>query len=283
MAIKKLLVLFYILSMIIAFGGPKDVLAVVDGGTAPSIPVGECRYIESGKKVECNVAILTGAYPKLSRTGLTTTKATYESGAYSQGAYIYKYKIVTTKADKDSGKLTQTRFVEATGRSSSTTTTVKVTGTPPTFPAPTTPTPTPDPDPDPDTETTTPTEPVEIGFGEIVDVDTDLSSTKGCGADGKYSSGILKGVSCTGATKTKEEVVQIIKNIIEDFLLPTVGVIFVTVIVLGGLVYITSGGNEESVKRGKKILTSGIIGFLIVTLSYTLIRIFVAILGGNIV
>jgi hypothetical protein len=131
--------------------------------------------------------------------------------------------------------------------------------------------------------TTTPSEPLEIGFGETVDVDTDLSSTKGCGADGKYTSGILKGVSCTGATKTKEEVVQIIKNIIEDFLLPTVGVIFVTVIVLGGLVYITSGGNEESVKRGKKILTSGIIGFLIVTLSYTLIRIFVAILGGNIV
>lgn len=48
------------------------------------------------------------------------------------------------------------------------------------------------------------------------------------------------------------------------------GAIFVVVILVGGLQYLTSAGNEEAVARGKKTLTYGIIGITITIMSYAI-------------
>jgi len=100
--------------------------------------------------------------------------------------------------------------------------------------------------------------------------------------DKLYSKGLLKGVSCYRATRTLEEVLQIVRNIVTTLLLPVVGILFMIMLLIGGILYITSAGNEQRAERGKKVLTAAIIGLLIVTLSYTLIAIFTNIIGGGV-
>lgn len=97
-----------------------------------------------------------------------------------------------------------------------------------------------------------------------------------------YTVGILKGIPCKGAIDSVPQVLTFIKNIVLEFLLPTVGTIFLIMILLGGILYITSRGNQTQLDRAKKTLTAAIIGLLIVTLSYTLIAIYAGILGGGV-
>lgn len=283
---KSQILLTSIMAFFIFYSGVT--YAIVDPGTPtqPSIPEGECRYKNSGQIVECNVAT-QNSLVYMPRDSISSTEAVYKSDGYSTSTYTYLYKITIKKSNKDSGQLEEKVYRLSDGRNTRTTTTeVVVTGTAPTFPAAP---PDPDDDPagstpddDPAGSTANKSEPVSGNVSGDVNPVKHLFSTPGCDSSGVYTSGILRGVSCQGATKTKEEVVTIVKNIIEAFLLPIVGVLFITIIVVGGLVYITSGGNEESIKKAKKILTSGIVGLLIVTLSYTIIRIFVAILGGSV-
>ena len=57
--------------------------------------------------------------------------------------------------------------------------------------------------------------------------------------------------------------VQII-NIVLGFL----GLIAVIIVIYGGFVWMTSGGNQEDVGKAKKILISGLIGLVIILLSW---------------
>lgn len=51
-------------------------------------------------------------------------------------------------------------------------------------------------------------------------------------------------------------------------ILGIVGVIFLLMIVYGGVVWMTSGGNEERIRTAKKLLTSSVIGLVIVMTAY---------------
>lgn len=51
------------------------------------------------------------------------------------------------------------------------------------------------------------------------------------------------------------------------------GVIAVLFVVIGGFQYVTSGGNEESAKKGKKTLTNAVIGIVVVVLAYAIINV----------
>lgn len=53
------------------------------------------------------------------------------------------------------------------------------------------------------------------------------------------------------------------------------GVIAVVFIIVGGYMYLTSGGNEEAAEKGRKVLTNSIIGLLIIILAATIVRIIV--------
>jgi hypothetical protein len=50
------------------------------------------------------------------------------------------------------------------------------------------------------------------------------------------------------------------------------GIIALGVVLYGGFVWMTSGGNEEKITRAKKILTNGLIGLIIIVLAFSIVQ-----------
>ena|SRR3989338_5516696 len=67
-------------------------------------------------------------------------------------------------------------------------------------------------------------------------------------------------------TKDLREGVMAIVNVLLGFL----GIVAIIVILYGGFVWLTSAGNEEKVGQAKKIITAGIIGLIIIFVSYAI-------------
>ena len=57
---------------------------------------------------------------------------------------------------------------------------------------------------------------------------------------------------------------------IVNILLAFLGVIFIVLIIYGGFLWMTAGGNEDQVGRAKKFITNATIGLVVVMLSYAL-------------
>ena len=55
-----------------------------------------------------------------------------------------------------------------------------------------------------------------------------------------------------------------------NVLLGFLGIIAIVIILYGGFVWLTSGGNEEKVGQAKKIISAGIIGLVIIFVAYAL-------------
>jgi len=70
-----------------------------------------------------------------------------------------------------------------------------------------------------------------------------------------------------GTRDIREGIMTIVK-----YLLTFLGVIAILVMLYGGFVWLTSAGNEEKVGQAKKIITAGIIGLVIIFISYALAR-----------
>jgi|TARA_Y100000310_G_scaffold344313_1_gene456356 hypothetical protein len=49
------------------------------------------------------------------------------------------------------------------------------------------------------------------------------------------------------------------------------GVVFVTVILIGGYIWMAATGNEESIKKAKTIILNGIFGLMVIFVSYALV------------
>jgi type IV secretory pathway VirB2 component (pilin) len=60
------------------------------------------------------------------------------------------------------------------------------------------------------------------------------------------------------------------------------GIVAVAMIVLGGVLYLTSGGSEEQRGKAKKTLTAAIAGLIITICAYAIIYVFANLLGGGI-
>jgi hypothetical protein len=114
-----------------------------------------------------------------------------------------------------------------------------------------------------------------------------------CPTSGHYETGILKGISCktppgytdpsaSSTPDAKAIVLNAFRNLVNTVLLPITGTIFTIVMIAGGLMYITSGGNPQRIESAKKFLTAGIVGLGIIILAYFLITVFVSLLGGTI-
>ena len=56
-----------------------------------------------------------------------------------------------------------------------------------------------------------------------------------------------------------------------QYLLAFLGVVAVVVIVIGGFMWMTAGGNEDKVTKAKKTLIQGLIGLVIILLAFALI------------
>jgi hypothetical protein len=68
-----------------------------------------------------------------------------------------------------------------------------------------------------------------------------------------------------GTQDLREGVMNVI-NVLLGFL----GIIAIIIILWGGFRWLTSGGNEEKVSEAKKIITAGIIGLIIIFVSYAI-------------
>lgn len=68
-------------------------------------------------------------------------------------------------------------------------------------------------------------------------------------------------------------------NKLVDFIIPLSGIILLLVLIWGGYDYLLSHGDPEKVKSGKAKITTGIIGFIIIILAYTLTKLIAYIFG----
>lgn len=57
-----------------------------------------------------------------------------------------------------------------------------------------------------------------------------------------------------------------------DLLFALAGIIAVLAIIISGYTLVTSGGNEENIKRGTKGITNAVLGLVITLTSYLLLR-----------
>ena len=67
-------------------------------------------------------------------------------------------------------------------------------------------------------------------------------------------------------TKDLREGIMAIVNVLLGFL----GILAIIIILYGGFVWMTAAGNEEKVGQAKKISTAGIIGLVIIFVSYAI-------------
>ena len=63
--------------------------------------------------------------------------------------------------------------------------------------------------------------------------------------------------------------IQAVVNII-NFVLSLLGLVAVIMIIIGGFKYMMSGGDEDKVKKAKKLLISGLVGLIIIILAYAI-------------
>jgi hypothetical protein len=78
----------------------------------------------------------------------------------------------------------------------------------------------------------------------------------------------------TGGFASKTTVGQLIFSVIQVLLILS-AVVAILFIIIGGFRYMTSSGNQEQADKGKKMITSAIIGLVIVILSYTIVSILI--------
>ena len=74
-----------------------------------------------------------------------------------------------------------------------------------------------------------------------------------------------------GATGGEGSFRQIVLNIV-NFILYFLGLIAVIMVIYGGITYVTSAGNQESVEKAKKIIMYAVIGIIIVLISFALVN-----------
>ncbi|MBI4652931.1 hypothetical protein HY750_01630 [Candidatus Kuenenbacteria bacterium] len=78
----------------------------------------------------------------------------------------------------------------------------------------------------------------------------------------------------------KDQPVQALATRIIKVVLDFVGVITLGMFIFGGLVWMTSGGSEEKVKKGKGILIWATLGLIVILMSYVILTWFVNSIGG---
>jgi len=66
-----------------------------------------------------------------------------------------------------------------------------------------------------------------------------------------------------------------------NYLFGLLGVIFLLVVLFGGLRWMTAGGNEEKVKKGKELANWGINGIIVIFLAYALVYVVLAALKAG--
>lgn len=67
---------------------------------------------------------------------------------------------------------------------------------------------------------------------------------------------------------------------ITNWILGFVFMVAVLMIIFGGVMYLTSAGNEDSIKKAKSTIMYGIVGMIVCGLAYAMVNVVGTILGG---
>ena len=95
------------------------------------------------------------------------------------------------------------------------------------------------------------------------------SNIQGCLAEGACLG--TDAQTCTAASNSNDSVNKIITTVINIFSL-VVGVVSVIMIIIGGLRYITSGGDSGNVTNAKNTILYAIVGLVIVALAQIIVH-----------
>lgn len=79
----------------------------------------------------------------------------------------------------------------------------------------------------------------------------------------------LQNVANKAGIQTQEDVPVLVGRLVK-VVLQLLGLILVVLLIVGGGMWMTSGGNEEKIKKAKGIITSAVIGLIIVVLAYAI-------------
>jgi len=91
----------------------------------------------------------------------------------------------------------------------------------------------------------------------------------------------IGGQTIEGPLKGIDNIGSLISTIL-SFLLPLAGIILLFVLISGGYDFMMSQGNPEKIKAGQAKITTGIIGFILLAVSYLMVRVISSIFGlGN--
>jgi len=82
---------------------------------------------------------------------------------------------------------------------------------------------------------------------------------------------ILINVAQAGVISSAPNIPQLLLNIL-NFLLQIFGIIAIIALVVSGIIYLTSFGNEERAKLGKKSFTYSIIGIAVALTGFIIIK-----------
>lgn len=94
----------------------------------------------------------------------------------------------------------------------------------------------------------------------------------------------IGGQTITGPLDNINNLGELVNRVVQNLLMPLAGIILLFVFIWGGYEFIMSQGEPEKLKSAKAKITTGIIGFILLIVSYVIVRTlaFVFGLGGSI-
>ncbi len=103
-----------------------------------------------------------------------------------------------------------------------------------------------------------------LGTGSLALANVALAQTTWSDLSGLTSTAGAAGLSSTGSSME-----QIIGTFIGT-LIGLLGIVFVVLLVYGGFIWMTAQGSEEKIKKAKSIISSAVIGLVVVTMAYAI-------------
>lgn len=81
--------------------------------------------------------------------------------------------------------------------------------------------------------------------------------------------GLDEAVNGTGVIEGKDPVPLVVARAVQG-VLSIVGIIFLILVIWGGAMWMMSGGNEKNISQAKQILTTAVIGLVIIMTGYSI-------------